>query len=297
MTQSAIGRSKIQYSHDVIQKRIKDLQKNTDFVATLFDGLIGYAIIAADFDGNIIAYNEGARHIYGYAPEEVIGKQNIEIFFPKDFIEAGELERSFKGLLSNGRFSYEGEKVRKNGESFLAKILFILAKDKAGQISGFVEMVEDLTEQKQAEEIAMQAMMNAERIKKLEQDLNTLEQLSGVHSTTVTARMFGLIPLREAGSEIFEGLVVKFINLLDLSLEQKMYKVEHNISESLRLMAEEMGYLKAGPKDVIDIYSAALRKKKNDKITSRKAMAYADEGKLMTIQLMGFLVSFYRKFS
>jgi len=283
--------SAIRIQKESIQKRIRELQQNTDFVATLFDGLIGYAIIAADFDGNIIAYNEGARLIYGYAPEEVIGKQNIEIFFPKDFIKEGELERSFKALLREGQFSYEGEKVRRDGESFIAKILFILAKDRVGKVSGFVEMVEDLTEQKQAE------MMNAERVKKLEQDLNTLEQLSGVPSTTVTARMLGLVPLREAGPVIFEELVAKFINLLNLSLEQKMYKVEHNISESLRLMAEEMGYLKAGPKDVIDIYSAALRKKENDKLISRKAMAYADEGKLMIIQLMGFLVSFYRKFS
>ena len=59
---------------DLIQERIEYLREHTDFVSALFDSLIGYAIIAADFDGNIIAYNEGAREIYGYAPEEIIGK-------------------------------------------------------------------------------------------------------------------------------------------------------------------------------------------------------------------------------
>jgi len=57
-------------SNLLIQERIKELRENTDFVNALMESLIGYAIIAADFDGNIIAYNEGARQIYGYNPEE-----------------------------------------------------------------------------------------------------------------------------------------------------------------------------------------------------------------------------------
>jgi len=58
----------------LIQERVRNLRENTDFVSTLLESLIGYAIIAADFDGNIIAYNEGARLIYGYDQEEVIGE-------------------------------------------------------------------------------------------------------------------------------------------------------------------------------------------------------------------------------
>jgi len=67
----------------LIQDRIRDLRENTDFVSTLFESLVGYAIIAADFDGNIIAYNEGARQIYGYAPEEIIGKKYGDILPPR----------------------------------------------------------------------------------------------------------------------------------------------------------------------------------------------------------------------
>ena len=58
----------------LIQERVRVLRDNTDFISTLLESLIGYAIIAADFDGNIIAYNEGARLIYGYDQEEVIGE-------------------------------------------------------------------------------------------------------------------------------------------------------------------------------------------------------------------------------
>ena len=136
----------------VIEERIKDLRENTDFVSALFESLVGYAIIAADFDGNIIAYNEGARHIYGYVPEEIIGKQNIEIFFPKDFIKAGGLQQIIDDLIGKERLSYEGEKLRKKGEEFPAQILFTLTKDKNGKVVGFIEIVQDLTERKRAEE-------------------------------------------------------------------------------------------------------------------------------------------------
>ena len=50
-----------------------------------------------------------------------------------------------------GRSSYEGEKIRRDGSSFPAKILFTLTKNKEGQAVGFVEIAEDLTERKRAE--------------------------------------------------------------------------------------------------------------------------------------------------
>ncbi len=158
---------------DLIQGRIRDLRENTDFVATLFESLIGYAIIAADFDGNIIAFNEGAHQIYGYAPEEIIGKKSIEIFFPKDFIEAGGLQQIIDDLIAKERYSYEGEKVRKNGDRFPAQVLFTLTKDKDGKVVGFIEIVEDLTERKQVEALRESDRMKSEFISIVGHELRT----------------------------------------------------------------------------------------------------------------------------
>src|SRR5205814_7757153 len=92
-----------QSDEELIRGRIKDLWENTNFSATLFESLVGYAVVAADFDGNVIAYNEGARQVYGYGPEEVFGKHNIEVFFPRDFIEAGYAQQIVDVLLATGR--------------------------------------------------------------------------------------------------------------------------------------------------------------------------------------------------
>ncbi|MBI3583194.1 MAG: PAS domain S-box protein [Nitrospinae bacterium] len=154
-------------SDELIKQRVLSyFRENTDFVKTIFDGFVGYGIIAADFDGNILAYNEGAFHMFGYTPQEIIGRQSIEIFFPKDFIESGKYQELIDNLIANLRFSYEGEKVRKNGEKFPASVLFILTKNKDDSIVGFIEIVEDITERKQAEEKIKKQVEELERFKK-----------------------------------------------------------------------------------------------------------------------------------
>lgn len=283
-------------SEQLIQDRIKDLRENTDFVSSLFESLVGYAIIAADFDGNIIAYNEGASQIYDYAPEEVIGKQDIEIFFPKDFIKAGKLQSIIDDLIEKGRFSYEGDKVRKNGESFPAQILFTLTKDKSSKVVGFIEIVADLTERKRAEEAEAEARANAERIAQLERELRSMERLSAPPQTSVTAQAFGLLSLREGQPGPFSELVQDYGHLADLALEQRSYKVEHNVSEKLRSMGERLGFLRAGPRDVVEIHSSVLKRMGNG-ATPQKAKAYAEEGRLMVLELMGYLASHYRNYS
>ncbi len=279
---------------DLIQERIRDLRENTDFVATLFESLIGYAIIAADFDGNIIAYNEGACQIYGYTSEEVIAKQNIDIFFSKDFIEAGGLQQIIDDLIGKGRCSYEGEKVRKNGERFPAQSLFTVTKDKNGKVIGFVEIVEDLTERKRAEEVTVQARENAERIERLEKELRSLASLSSPPQTGITGRMYGVVTLRDGFSDAFSELVRSYEELMDLALEQQAYKVKHDISGRLGAMAESLGFYKAGPRDVVDIHTTALKEKTRKTATVEKRKAYTGEGWIMVLELMGHLASFYR---
>jgi diguanylate cyclase (GGDEF)-like protein/PAS domain S-box-containing protein len=148
----------------MIQDRIQYLRENTDFVSAVFDSLIGYAIIAADFDGNIIACNEGAHQIYGYTPEEVIGRQSIDTFLPKEFIAKGRLQQVVSDLLETGRSSFEGETVRKDGSRFPAHLLFTLTKDKSGQTVGFVEIVQELTLQKKAEALIKESEARLRRI-------------------------------------------------------------------------------------------------------------------------------------
>lgn len=131
--------------------------------------------------------------------------------------------------------------------------------------------------------------------KKQEQEFQSLEHLANEGNTSITARMFGAQPLRESVADIFDELVEHYCQLLDLALEQKAYKVEHNISEQLRSIADKLGFLKASPRDVVDIHTKSLRLK-NQTATLAKTQAYVEEGRLMLLELMGYLTSYYRKY-
>ena len=128
-----------------------------------------------------------------------------------------------------------------------------------------------------------------------EREFLELEQLANAASTSVTARLFGSSPLRESLPDFFLELVQRYGELMDLALEQQAYRVEHNVSEQLRALAERLGLLKAGPRDVVDIHTKALKQKTQD-IPVAKAQAYVAEGRLMVLELMGYLTSFYRKY-
>jgi PAS domain S-box-containing protein len=136
------------FRQQFIETRIKELQDSTDFVNNLLKCISGYAIVVGDFDGNIIVFNEGARQIFGFEPQEVVGLKNIEDFFPEIFVKAGSLHKLFDRLINEGEYLYELDRERKNGEVFPAESLLTLVQDNEGRLVGFVEIIQDITERK-----------------------------------------------------------------------------------------------------------------------------------------------------
>mgnify|MGYP002654681489 CR=1 FL=1 len=127
--------------------------------------------------------------------------------------------------------------------------------------------------------------------KKEYQDLEFL-----VSSTTsITARMFGSDTLKVCFPDMFQELKQTYGKLLDLALDQRAFRVDHNLSEQLRLLADKLGFLKASPRDVVELHSTTLKEKNRD-VSLAKAQAYVVEGRLMVLELMGYLTSFYRKY-
>jgi hypothetical protein len=124
------------------------------------------------------------------------------------------------------------------------------------------------------------------------EELDKLERLSSP-ARTVTARLLGVLPIRESFPEIFTEVVRLYSDVIELSLQQRAYKVEHNASEAMYNIVDRLGFLRAGPRDVIDIHLAAL-KKKSDGATPQKIQAYVEEGRIKALELMGHMVSHYR---
>src|SRR5581483_951867 len=127
-------------------------------------------------------------------------------------------------------------------------------------------------------------------------ELESFKQFPRAPQATVAAQSLGLKPLREIMPDLFEELVQHYGELLDLALEQRIYKVNYQISESLRALGDQLGFLKAGPRDVVQIHHTALQEKASN-VTLSKSRAYIEEGRLLILELMGNLVSYYRNYT
>ena len=127
-----------------------------------------------------------------------------------------------------------------------------------------------------------------------ERELHSFERLSGSPPTAFTAQTFGLAPVSKNAPDTFNEWVRHYGDLM--ALEQRSFRVEHNLSERLRSMGDSIGFLKAGPRDVVEIHSTAL-KRKSSQTTPQKTHVYAEEGRLMVLELMGCLAAYYRTFS
>jgi PAS domain S-box-containing protein len=107
------------------------------------------SILSKDLNGIITSWNRGAEHMYGYGPEEVIGK-HISLLTPSDRPdEISEiLQRIAKGESTE---HYESVRVTKDGRHLNVSVSVSPLRDALGEIVGASAIVRDITAQKRTE--------------------------------------------------------------------------------------------------------------------------------------------------
>jgi PAS domain S-box-containing protein len=114
------------------------------------DEVLDYAIIGLDPGGHILSWNKGAQHIKGYGAEEIIG-EHFSRFYPDDAVQAGRPERALEVASTTGRLEEEAWRIRKDGGRFWASVVLTAVRDDRGQLRGFIKIVRDLTERREAD--------------------------------------------------------------------------------------------------------------------------------------------------
>ncbi len=117
----------------------------------LVNGVRDYAIYLIDARGNIVTWNQGAERIKGYTAQEIIG-DNIARFYTPEDVARGEPERTLKFAETEGHFTTEGQRVRKDGSVFWAEVAVTALKDSTGRLFGYAKVTHDLTERRKAQE-------------------------------------------------------------------------------------------------------------------------------------------------
>ena len=134
-----------------IKRQARELADTTALLNSVLDGATEYAITATDLKGRFLLWNEGARRLYGYTAEEVVGKRDIELLHTREDIESGRVAELFKTAARTGKAEGEFERVRKNGRRFIASVIVSRRKDASGATVGFASISRDITALKRAE--------------------------------------------------------------------------------------------------------------------------------------------------
>ncbi len=115
------------------------------FLNSILDSSTEYAIMALDLQGKIIEFNRGAENIFGWKKEEVINKQNINITnIPED--RARGLQKQIgERTINEGVFDLEIHRMKKDGSIFPSHTTINAIRGPSHDVTGFVEIVRDIT--------------------------------------------------------------------------------------------------------------------------------------------------------
>lgn len=106
------------------------------------------AVVACDRDGIITLWNPGAERIFGFTPEEAVG-QSLDIIIPEPF-RARHWE-GYHVTVATGESRYGAGDLlavpglRKDGGRISIEFTIVLLKDGAGQVSGMISSIRDVS--------------------------------------------------------------------------------------------------------------------------------------------------------
>ncbi|RNM06348.1 PAS domain S-box protein [Dickeya undicola] len=200
------------------------------------DGIIG-----KDINGNIISWNAGAEHLFGYTRQEAVGRPLAELIIPDRLIreEVEILRRVRQGETVT---AFETQRHRKDGTEFAVSATISPIRSASGDIVGASKTVRDISLQKEAEKRIRE--LNSDLERQVRQRTAELEEvnllfstvLSAAHESSIIATdLHGVIQLFNNGAERMLGYraeeVVGKITPAILHDEQEIAQRGHELSE------------------------------------------------------------------
>jgi PAS domain S-box-containing protein len=169
-----IGFAKI--TRDMTERHLEQsrLLQSERMFRHLIESVVDYAIFRLDKDGLVATWNRGAERIYGYSPDEVIGRHFGALYTEED-LAAGVPARTLSTAMSEGRFEAEAWRMRKDGTRFWATAVVDPIRNDNKEIVAFATVTRDITERMETQRILRETQEQLA----LAQRMEAVGQLSG----------------------------------------------------------------------------------------------------------------------
>ncbi|MDP9068216.1 MAG: response regulator [Actinomycetota bacterium] len=211
------------------------------------------AILSKSLDGIVLSWNPAAERLYGYRPDEIVGK-SIATLVPDD--RAGEVDKILERIRQGRAVEhFETVRVHKNGTRIPVSLTISPIRDAAGNIAGASTIARDISERKRLERELQEARDQALEASRLKSDfLATMSHeirtpMNGVIGMTGVLLDTELDPQQRQYAETVrrsgEGLLTIINDILDFS-KIEAGKLDLEILDfDLRTVVEEVADLLA----------------------------------------------------
>ncbi len=141
-------------NEELHQRTIEQLGEYRSRLASIIDTSED-AIISKDLNGIITSWNKGAERVYGYTPDEAVGK-HISILAPSD--RKDEIPEILRRIArGESTEHYESARMTKDGRQIDVSLSVSPLRDAIGDVVGASVIARDITSQKRAESQLRQA--------------------------------------------------------------------------------------------------------------------------------------------
>ncbi len=127
------------------------LRDSEDRFRLFVENVQEYALVQTDPEGAVAAWNPGAERLFGYAPEEMLGRSFADLLTRED-VESGVFRENLATVTTGKRSEDAQWFVRRDGTRFWARSLSEPIRDEAGSFRGVAKIVRDETSRQQAAE-------------------------------------------------------------------------------------------------------------------------------------------------
>lgn len=132
----------------------------------LVQSVVDYAIYMLDVEGRVSSWNPGAERAKGYTADEILGEHFSRFYTPED-VDMRVPWKALETARTEGRFTAEGWRMRKDGTRFWASVVIDPVRDDSGKVVGFAKVTRDLTERREAQlelERSQQALFQSQKM-------------------------------------------------------------------------------------------------------------------------------------
>ncbi|WP_329267867.1 PAS domain S-box protein [Streptomyces sp. NBC_01451] len=130
----------------------RDPQTSLRDLETMLDAVTEHAVVKLGPGGEVVRWSRGAQATTGYTEPEMLGR-SVSVLHTEEDHGAGLVEQELESARQDGRREFQGWRVRKGGERFLAHIALTPVRGEDGAVAGFVKVFRDVTESARAESL------------------------------------------------------------------------------------------------------------------------------------------------